>query len=99
MAPQTLSCATGRRRFCSKGGRCDDTLPAAAKSPGDWLTVFREQVECEDGRPFTPERLGALIGYSGSTVRRWESDRYVPPAEAVAPLAAIRCLSRLQTAF
>ena len=73
--------------------------PPLPKSPGDWLTVFREQVECDDGRPLSPERLGDLIGYSGSTVRRWESDRYVPQAEAIAQIAQICRLSRLQTAF
>ena len=66
---------------------------------GSWLAAFRHRVINDRGHPYSPEHLGAQIGVSGATVRRWETGRLRPDALTAAALARTCNLTSLQIAF
>ncbi len=66
---------------------------------GTWLASFRHRVINERGNPDSPEQLGAKIGVSGATIRRWESGRLRPNPDDAANLARACNLTSIQVAF
>jgi hypothetical protein len=72
--------------------------PRLPDSPGAWIACFRHRVQCH-GRALSPEDFGKLIGRSGATVRRWESNTTVPAEDDIARIASGANLSPQQFAF
>jgi transcriptional regulator with XRE-family HTH domain len=67
-------------------------------SPGAWIGCFRQRVQ-RDGKGLSPEQFGRLIGRSGATVRRWESNSLYPDERDIARIADAACLTNQQAWF
>ncbi len=72
--------------------------PRLPDSPGAWIACFRHRVQCNRRAP-SPEDFGKLIGRSGATVRRWESNTLVPDDKDIARIAVAARLTSQQAAF
>ena len=68
-------------------------------TPGGWLAAFRYRTLDEAKSPLSPEALGARLGVSGATVRRWESGQSKPGLLDTARFAEACELSPLETGF
>lgn len=68
-------------------------------SPETWLSFFRRRAEAEHGIHLSPEEVGAKLGVSGATVRRWENGRAVPTEDDLAHFGELCGLSQQQIAF
>ena len=73
--------------------------PPLPDSTGAWIACFRHRVRDEAGRSLSPEQFARLIGCSGATVRRWESNRALPDEGDIARIARAAGLTSQQYAF
>ncbi len=73
--------------------------PPFPDSPGAWLTCYRWRMHGIDDRPLSPETLGATLGVSGPTVRRWERGLAKPAPQDLANLAAVCKLKPFEAEF
>src|SRR3972149_6511095 len=62
--------------------------PAFPDTPGAWLANYRYRQRGESGQPPSAEQVGALLGVSGPTLRRWETGRARPSGADLRRLAA-----------
>lgn len=75
------------------------TEPSPPDSPASWLANFRYFRAGDDGEHLSPEALGARLGVSGATVRRWEAGHSKPNEADLRRFAAVCRLTPLQQEF
>lgn len=73
--------------------------PSLPMTPGGWLAAFRYRASLEEETLLTPERLGAIIGISGATIRRWEAGRARPSESDIARVSEVCRLTAIEASF
>jgi transcriptional regulator with XRE-family HTH domain len=76
------------------------TLPSTGllDTPGSWLSAYRSRPSGPYG-PLTAEGLGAQIGVSGVTVRRWETGAASPSSSDLRRIAEVCDLNEGESLF
>jgi transcriptional regulator with XRE-family HTH domain len=72
--------------------------PPFPDTPGKWLACYRYRWQ-PGGRACSPEQLGAVLGVSGTTVRRWEAGQLRPTREDISSVAKTCELTALEEQF
>jgi len=73
--------------------------PPFSDTPGAWLANYRYRQRGESGQPSSAEQVGALLGVSGPTLRRWETGRARPSGADLRRFAEVCGLMPIETEF
>lgn len=75
------------------------STPPFPDSAGAWLACYRYRKLGPKGEHLSPEQLGALLGVSGATVRRWESGSSQPTNQDIGRIAQVCGLEPIEAEF
>src|SRR3972149_4616387 len=73
--------------------------PAFPDTPGAWLANYRYRQRGESGQPPSAEQVGALLGVSGPTLRRWETGRARPRGPPLRRFPEVSGLTPIEPEF